>query len=152
MFGSTAQASKDIRDWTGCPMHHNRFLTVLVYLSECGGGSTSFPVINTHKAVGGKSFYKAPSPLSKADFHANCRQNCKQVVVKPKQGLALIHFPTTVPKYGGVVDGNACHQGDPVTNGTKYVIQQFIFSCDFPGEHVLPEYDRPTERLSDTTC
>ena len=47
--------------------------------------------------------------------------------IRPKAGLAVIHFPSTTPETGGITDYNAYHEGASARD-TKYIAQQFIWS------------------------
>jgi hypothetical protein len=51
----------------------------------------------------------------------------RPVSIRPKAGLAVIHFPSTTPETGGITDYNAYHEGASARD-TKYIAQQFIWS------------------------
>ena len=47
--------------------------------------------------------------------------------IKPKAGMAVVFFPSTVPEMGGVTDHNVLHEAEEAID-TKYICQQFIYS------------------------
>eukprot|EP00966_Prymnesium_polylepis_P067997 1580533-Prymnesium_polylepis.2 len=49
------------------------------------------------------------------------------LLVKPKAGMAVIHFPTTTKECMGMVDELALHEGEKAVD-PKYILQQFIWS------------------------
>jgi hypothetical protein len=60
--------------------------------------------------------------------------------IHPQKGMALLHFCSTVPEYGGLCDGNTFHRADPPDPGyAKFVSQQFFASC--------PNWDIPQDSL-----
>ena len=47
--------------------------------------------------------------------------------IAPRAGMAVVHFPSTLPAFGGVTDYNVWHEGEAAQD-EKWVAQQFIWS------------------------
>ena len=137
---------------------HNNYMTCLVYLNDIPqgmGGSTTFPNIGLHTGIDGCNFYKNPSPMdstirqddgSEWDWSFGHHQS---VTVHPTKGMALLHFCSLLPEYGGICDGNTFHRADPPEYGQeKFVTQQFFASCPYWD---VPEDSQPIGRISNDT-
>lgn len=133
--------------------NHNTLLTCFVYLNTVhGSGYTTFPNIGLHQSRDGGSFYRNPTPL---DTHARVdgsawdweyRDEADSVQIAPTQGLAVLHFCSVLPEYGGICDGNVLHVAEaPLDGQDKYVAQQFVASCT---EWSLPDDSIPYGRVS----
>lgn len=137
---------------------HNNYMTCLVYLNDIPqgmGGSTTFPNIGLHTGMDGCNFYQNPSPMdstirqddgSEWDWNFGHHQS---VTVHPTKGMALLHFCSLLPEYGGICDGNTFHRADPPEYGQeKFVTQQFFASCPYWD---VPEDSQPVGRISNDT-
>jgi len=54
------------------------------------------------------------------------RSKSEDLVIKPKAGTAVIHFPSTTQEYYGMPDNLSVHEGEPAVD-PKYILQQFIY-------------------------
>ena len=114
------------------------------------GGETRFTHCGAHKGMNGADFYDAPGPLD-ASEDAGFSWKAKhydEVSIRPERGLAVVHFPSLLPEYGGRGDGNAFHLASPAVD-EKFICQQFIYSgpCWQSGDK-----DTPRARLSPSVC
>lgn len=104
----------------------NRFMTVFVYLNDVErGGRTRWRKL-TYKP----SFYDSPTPTNVALQPATAwdwDDVSHTIDIKPKAGMAVVFFPSTVPEMGGVTDHNVLHEAEEAID-TKYICQQFIYS------------------------
>jgi len=162
MFGDKKQRTKGN---ALCPVGHNRFMTVFVYLNDVAkGGCTAFPRIGIHYgAEPGTEFYDNPGPLNckvdkeghelPSDFEASLKEVEKRFCeptlrFPPQRGQAVLHFPTLSPEYGGTVDGNVMHCSEPAVD-VKYICQQFIYSSE---QCKRDRKSLPSGRLSKENC
>ena len=107
----------------------NRIVTVFVYLnSVLRGGRTRWRWLDYDARAGGgagRAFYEAPRPgTGRTDME---RGSGPELSVSPEEGLAVVHFPSTLPAFGGVTDYNVWHEGEAAQD-EKWVAQQFIWS------------------------
>jgi len=107
----------------------DRFCTVWIYLNDVEeGGHTCF-----HSSFAKDDLYETTLPLmgtvlGKASPGVpNTRSKKVNLRVKPKAGMAVIHFPTTTKEYMCVADPLALHEGEEALD-PKYILQQFIWS------------------------
>ena len=124
--------------------YQNNFMTSFVYLNDVPiGGCTTFPNIGIHTGKGGTSFYDYPTPMD-----TRCRPDStpwdwdygSTLRIQPEKGMAVLHFCSTLPEYGGICDGNTFHIAEPPQHGyEKFVSQQFFASC--------PLWDIPEDSL-----
>jgi len=132
----------------------NRIATIFVFLNTVErGGRTRWRWTNHDAALGGSHgtrFYERPS-------HGAGRTDVENgsgvdVSVKPEEGLAVIHFPATLPAHGGATDFNAYHEAEAAID-EKWVAQQFIWSHPrLDWRRVLDvENHEPTERRDGVT-
>ena len=128
-------------------------MTSFVYLNtipEGQGGCTTFPNIGIHQGYEGKSFYKYPKPMD-TRYRINEQTGCVQewdwnygtpLSIYPEKGMAVLHFCSLTPEYGGICDGNTFHIAEPPLPGNeKFVSQQFFSSC---GKYQLPDDSLPS--------
>jgi hypothetical protein len=112
------------RGTRGCPQPGaNRFCTVFVYLNEVavgGGGCTRFAWTDSCPA-----FYERPHPSGHRCTRLADEEH--QLSIRPERGMAVVHFPSTVPAAGGYTDRNASHESQEAID-TKVICQQFIWS------------------------
>ena len=90
----------------------NRIVTVFVYLNTVEhGGRTRWRWLNHDACDGGgagAAFYVSPRPGSgRTDIIGG---SGPELSVSPEEGLAVVHFPSTLPEYGGVTDYNVWHE------------------------------------------
>ena len=90
----------------------NRIVTVFVYLNTVlRGGRTRWRWLDHDARDGGgegAAFYDRPRPGSgRTDI---ARGSGPELSVAPEEGLAVIHFPSALPEFGGVTDYNAWHE------------------------------------------
>jgi len=105
-----------------------RFCTVWIYLNDVEkGGNTRFHSSTPEDALYqaflpklGKVFQKKIPGLPKS------RSKSEDLVIKPKAGTAVIHFPSTTQEYYGMPDNLSVHEGEPAVD-PKYILQQFIY-------------------------
>lgn len=128
--------------------NHNNFLTVLVYLNDIpsgGGGCTTFPNLGIH----GGDFYDRPAPMdsrARPDGSPWDWDYGETLTIHPQKGMALLHFPSILPEWGGICDGNTFHQAEkPNLGHEKFVCQQFIASCPYWD---VPDDSMPIGRVS----
>ena len=55
------------------------------------------------------------------------RSKAKDLLIKPKAGMAVVHFPTTTKEYMCLRDLVAVHESE-VAVDPKYILQQFMYS------------------------
>ena len=123
----------------------NRIVTVFVYLNSTTGGQTTWRWTDYDSEKGlGKIFYEKPGP-----GHGRVKKaRGKQVSVTPEEGLAVVHFPSTVARVGGYTDYNAYHMAEPALE-EKWILQSFIWSHALEWRRVLDSENlEPPERLS----
>lgn len=133
----------------------NRIATVFVYLNSCArGGRTRWRWINYDARLGGEAgerFYESPRPghgrtsVTEGSGHT-------ELAVRPEEGMAVVHFPSTVAERGGITDYNAYHESEAAED-EKWVAQQFIWShARLDWRRVLDaENLEPEQRLSDSS-
>ena len=128
----------------------NRFLTVLIYLNDCEeGGHTCWLWSRT---VPG--FHEAPRIVGAADFSDEPTPYELDLLVTPRRGMAVVHFPSTTLATGGLSDPNARHEGAPAVS-TKYVAQTFIWNAPPNREgdfSFMDDENLPDGRLDEVTC
>ena len=94
-------------------------MTLFVYLNTCErGGATKFTHIGAHKGKDGGDFYEEPAPFNTRTNPDGTPFSWKskhysEVAVQPERGLAVLHFPSMSPEYGGRGDGNTFHLAAP---------------------------------------
>jgi len=128
LFADTETAEQLTAPGEACFLSE-RFCTVWIYLNDVEkGGNTRFHSStpeedNLYHAILpklGEVFQKKTPGLPKS------RSKSKDLVIKPKAGTAVIHFPTTTQEYYGMPDWLATHEGEPAVD-PKYILQQFIY-------------------------
>mmetsp|Transcript_30926 Transcript_30926/g.51214 ORF Transcript_30926/g.51214 Transcript_30926/m.51214 type:complete len:423 (-) Transcript_30926:155-1423(-) len=98
----------------------NRHVTILVYLNTVhSGGCTCWRWTQACPV-----FYDKPVPSGQSVLS---RPSGAPLCISPELGMAVVHFPATVPHAGGYTDVNAAHEGE-ATDELKVVCQQFIWS------------------------
>jgi len=107
----------------------DRSCAVWIYLNDVNeGGCTRFHssapddllfsrVLPRMGKVLGKDVPGVPKTRSKA----------KDLLVKPKAGMAVVHFPTMTKEYMCIYDPLVVHESE-VAVDPKYILQQFIYS------------------------
>lgn len=130
--------------------YHNNFMTCFVYLNDVPfGGYTSFPNIGIHTGQDGYSFYDYPAPMDsrfRPDGSPWDWDYGRTVKIEPKKGMAVLHFCSLLPEYGGICDGNTFHIAEPPKPGfEKFVSQQFFSSCP---HWDIPDDSMPVGRVS----
>ena len=88
-------------------------------------------------------------PLKRALALPVPRSHLRRVRVRPRKGMAVIHFPSTTLATGGLTDPNAAHESEPAVD-TKYIAQTFIWNVAPPpwvGFDFLDDENLPTGRL-----
>ena len=137
---------------SGC----NRILTLFVYLNDVARGGRTRWRWTEHDAVGGGthhlSFYQTPGPgHGRTDLRNG---SGPEVAVVPKEGLGVLHFPSTSAASGGFTDYNAFHEAEPPADGcVKYVAQQFVWShpkLDWTRVLEDENWEPPSRRCEDT--
>ena len=138
-----ADEARVTRGTRTCPFPGaNRFITVFVYLNSCAsGGRTRWRWIDSKR-----DFYVEPRPAPMAC--TELAPDVAQVAVRPERGMAVVHFPSTVPEAGGYTDRNASHESE-AADDTKWVCQQFIWSHVPPGGFQMAGTELPQRPLSD---
>ena len=122
----------------------NRFVTVLLYLNDCKqGGRTRWDWTRTVRG-----WHSAPRVVGCAEFDERT-PFWARVRVRPRRGMAVIHFPSTTAATGGLTDPNARHEGEDAVD-TKYIAQTFIWNVAPPahvGFEFLEDENLPVGRL-----
>eukprot|EP00966_Prymnesium_polylepis_P033406 776627-Prymnesium_polylepis.1 len=110
----------------------DRFITVWIYLNDVDkGGHTLFHTSNPDDELYGSVLPRLGKVLGKEvpDVPRTRSKSTKNLRVKPKAGMAVIHFPTPTKEYMGMVDDLAIHEGEEAVDpDPKYILQQFIYS------------------------
>jgi len=127
LFANTETAEQLTAPGEACFLPE-RFCTVWIYLNDVEeGGNTRFHsstpedmLCNTYLPQLGEVFQKKIPGLPKS------RSKATDLVIKPKAGTAVIHFPSTTQEYYGMPDNLAMHEGEPAVD-PKYILQQFIY-------------------------
>ena len=101
-----------------------------------------FPAVGFHEGFSRGAPLAAPLDFYSREAWA---AGCREVAVAPKRGCAVVHFPAALD---GRTDGNAMHRAEAPESGEKYVLQQFVASCD---RWRLDGSSMPDGRLSATT-
>ena len=152
-----ADAARSRNGVPGAPLSGcNRICTIFVYLSTVHrGGRTLWRWTDHDAALGrtlGKTFYDRPQPGPGATDVAGGSGPLVQVA--PREGLGVMHFPSTTAASGGLTDYNAYHEAEPpIEPAEKWVAQQFIWSherLDY-ARMLEPENHEPSERRSEDT-
>ena len=128
----------------------NRHCTVLVYLADCSaGGETCWLWTRSTR----RGYYRKPRVVFESELNWMTPHQ-HDVLVQPKEGMAVVHFPSTTLETGGLSDPNAVHEGAPAVD-TKYVTQAFIWNAPPPNAgsdfSFLDDENLPRGRLSETT-
>ena len=121
---------------------------------DARGGRTRWRWINYDARLGGEAgerFYESPRPghgrtsVTEGSGHT-------ELAVRPEEGMAVVHFPSTVAQSGGITDYNAYHESEAAED-EKWVAQQFIWShARLDWRRVLDaENLEPEQRLSDSS-
>lgn len=128
----------------------NRFCTVLVYLSDCAAGGETCWLWTRNVRRG---YYRKPGVVLENEINWRTPQRY-DLLVQPKAGMAVVHFPSTTLETGGFSDPNAIHEGAPAID-TKYVAQAFIWNAPPPNAagdfSFLDDENLPHGRLSEST-
>jgi hypothetical protein len=116
----------------------NRFCTVFVYLNDAAqGGCTRWGWLEEAPAFYGEAAAAAPAVGTSASHTcgpteggatARAARGGAELRVRPRRGLAVVHFPCTRLELGGRADPNAAHESE-VAVDTKCICQQFIWSA-----------------------
>jgi len=108
----------------------NRYCTCFVYLNgdaSFKGGTTTFSSLDPTDQL-----FESGLPLLGEKLGINVpsrrRKTPNETSVMPKAGMAVLHFPSTTPKYKCLTDPLAYHEGDEAVT-PKYIAQQFIWSA-----------------------
>ena len=128
----------------------NRFCTVLLYLNDVPrGGRTCWRWRDSDPSFYARQRARrqgAPPLVERGVGWASDARSAllsmprrEDLVVRPRRGMAVIHFPCTSASAGLIMDANADHESEPAVD-TKYVCQQFIWSAPM-------DSDRLDERL-----
>jgi len=107
----------------------DRFCTVWVYLNDVNeGGCTRFYSSDPHDGLYGTALPRMGEVLGKdVPGVPKTRSKAKDLLIKPKAGMAVVHFPTTTKDYMCMPDPLVTHESD-VAVDPKYIWQQFIYS------------------------
>ena len=105
-----------------------------------------FDWMGKQKGTDGDNFSQAPSSYGTTVPRGPAEAPLR---VKPKRGLALIHFPATAPWSGGFVDFNVTYNEEKTVGEDKYVVNQFVYSDKYRLSDTSCDY--PRARLSDET-
>jgi hypothetical protein len=154
-FGDQLRSTKGCYPAKNQP-NHNTLLTTFCYLNTVpGSGYTCFPNIGLHRGTKGDNFYENPVPMSSLSPRPDTQapwdwdyrtRGTEPLRVGPERGMAVLHFCSTLPEYGGLCDGNTFHIAEPPAPGMeKFVAQQFVASCT---DWVLPDDSIPYGRVS----
>ena len=149
-FGDYQRPTKGCMSTKNLPLHNN-FMTAFVYLNDVAeGGCTSFPNIGIHTGPNGESFYENPAPMDSRwrlpDFGPWEWDYGKTLRIHPQKGMAVLHFCSILPQWGGICDGNTFHIAEPPAPGNeKFVSQQFFSSCP---EWEIPDDSMPIGQVS----
>lgn len=148
----------------------NRFCTVLIYLDDVPhGGRTCWrwrdedPLFYARQRAQcqGTSPLVGRAMVAASDLRRKLLPLRAPLCIRPKKGMAVIHFPCTSARAGLVMDPNADHESEAAVD-VKHVCQQFIWSAPMVGsdaEHVDArlrakfrafEEQQPNEPLSET--
>jgi len=117
----------------------DRFCTIWIYLNDVPrGGHSRF------KSSPDQSLYEHILPKFGESFGKHTPDVSRtrpavDVSVKPKAGMAVLHFPTTTEEYMSMPDMMTLHEGEAAID-PKFIIQQFIWSS--PLERVCEERKR----------
>ena len=84
-----------------------------------------------------RGWHSAPRVVGCAEFDERT-PFWARVRVRPRRGMAVIHFPSTTAATGGLTDPNARHEGEDAVD-TKYIAQTFIWNVA-PPAHVGFEF------------
>ena len=128
----------------------NRYCTVLLYLNDVPrGGRTCWRWRDSDPSFYARQRARrqgAPPLVERGVGWASDARSAllsmprrEDLVVRPRRGMAVIHFPCTSASAGLIMDANADHESEPAVD-TKYVCQQFIWSAPM-------DSDRLDERL-----
>jgi hypothetical protein len=136
--------------------NHNNLLTSFIYLNDVvTGGCTSFPNIGLHTGKNGRNFYQEPVPMDSrrrpdgSTWDWEYRTETEPLRIIPEMGMAVLHFCSLLPEFGGLCDGNCFHEAEPPGQGeAKFVAQQFVASCN---EWTIPDDSIPTGRVTWST-
>ena len=99
-------------------------------------------------------FHEAPRIVGAADFSDEPTPYELDLLVTPRRGMAVVHFPSTTLATGGLSDPNARHEGAPAVS-TKYVAQTFIWNAPPNREgdfSFMDDENLPDGRLDEVTC
>jgi len=107
----------------------DRFCTVWVYLNDVNeGGCTRFYSSDPRDELYGTALPRMGKVLGKdVPGVPKTRSKAKDLLIKPKAGMAVVHFPTTTKDYMCMPDPLVTHESD-VAVDPKYIWQQFIYS------------------------
>jgi len=107
----------------------DRFCAVWIYLNDVEeGGCTTFHSSQERDVLYTRTLPRMGTVLGKDAPGVPCtRSKQANLRVKPKAGMAVIHFPTTTKDYMCVFDKLASHEGEKAVD-PKYILHQFIWS------------------------
>jgi len=151
-FGDRQRPVSGCMSSENAPLHNN-FMTAFVYLNDVpSGGCTSFTNIGLHTGKAGASFYDQPAPMDSRRRSDGVKWDWEfgeTLKIYPQQGMAVLHFCSILPEFGGICDGNTFHRAEPPELGyEKFVSQQFFSSCPCWD---LPDDSLPIGRVSTDT-
>jgi len=112
-----------------CP---DRFCSVFIYLNDVhNGGQTTFSKVQNLTVRKGVRTAAAAVDSLRGKSHpkgapiAESELDCLHI--KPRAGMACIHFPTTVAEYGCLRDVSTSHESEEAIS-PKFIVQQFIWA------------------------
>ena len=101
------------------------FCTVFVYLNDVPeGGCTRWRTDDSVDRLFEMTLPKLGEKVGRA-FSLKARNATTDVKVKPKAGMAVVHFPCTKFDHGCLVDPLGNHEGEEAVH-PKFIVQQFI--------------------------
>ena len=139
----------------------NRFCTVLIYLNNCErGGRTGFrwrgqdptfyaalramraplwamPATGLRKLAADTFSMAARVPQQQKEQaqSSSAAAERQELLITPRTGMAVVHFPCSSASAGLLPDWNAEHESE-ATVDTKFVCQSFIWSAPMDGQEV----------------
>ena len=95
----------------------NRFCTAFLYLNDVAdGGKTTFTQLNADpafyghlaavEALRGRSPLELP-PRAELSGQFRAQREAGRLTIKPRMGMVVVHFPSTIPEYGCLLDRHA---------------------------------------------
>ena len=137
-----------LQDPCGWP---SRFCTCFLYLNDCAaGGRTRFGWLDGSNSIPGSGIFSqsmdaATAATATCDGLVSSNASAgstahspgsgttaageRDLSIAPREGMAVIHFPTTTLEAGGCIpDPRTMHESEAAID-TKYIVQQFIWPC-----------------------